>query len=916
MGQARLSSLLRGHGGVLGLFLLLSWVVAFGTGQGLLTRSFGGDLQSADAPTYLFFFWHLKQAVLGQAELYFTDRLFYPLGLELIRQNWAPVPGLMALPFQALGPLAAYNLQYWPAYTLCGFFTYLLAWRLGRNRAFAILAGIIFAFCEFRTLKVHHFGLPAMAHQEFIPLYLLFTLSFFQGGRWRHALGAGVSFFLATFTSPYQMVFLLLFTVFLMLWQLAAVPLASPARRWTKGLASVAGGWLGFGLLAGGPALLLAVPILANNWAAFVEGAGSLGPVSTLPTDLLTYVTPHIPEAAALLDETKGVYLGWTVLGTVLVAGILVIRQRTGAALWLTAGAIFFLFSLGASLTVGGQKIMDLPFFPLLREIPVIRGARTPARFASVTVLCLALAACLFLAHLERVRLHCRPPWTRWVLRLLIITLVGGELIAVRFRSTWQENGGAFIELPVSRAYDILARQPGDFSVLVTPLVWETATRRIGPHFYPREFFYLQTVHGKKLLSGMGDAVPESNMAYFESLPFVRDLAGIEQGRPLPPPSPPQRAEALNLARFLDIRYVLVHLRHLGGRERKQGVHALLTYLQQALPLEQVFQDRSMALFKIRGVGESSPKAAVRITFSDPASRAHLGVGWTREKRNEEWVAEGELKPPGPGNLLLKLPPRAGSLSLALKLRCPGTPCGQTILLNSHPLKTVEVGTSWQEVRVSLPSHQRRAGINRLRLAITSARKKKTYTVGRTGVRTRELIKVVSSQHWASVGLGEKEVIPTLKLAPGSVPQDHNKGSLVRKKTVPRTVIDGKPGYTVVAFHPQTGKILGADTFDLSSAAAQQEGERMGAILGSIPPGMVVCLTLRSPRPMPLPPQVVQALRGVGADLQPGAAPGPVYALIGAQGAKPGTALEATDPNEAVISLGRSSVRVRSISLR
>ena len=698
------------HLGVLLLFLGLSWFTCFGRGEGLLRGSYGGTLDR-DAGTFVYYFWHLKEAVLGRADLYWSDHMFYPLGFNLILQDWSPVVGMMALPFQSLGPIGAFNLQLLFAFALTGFFTYLLVYTLCRHRAMALLAGLLFAFCEFRVFKAFVHGQPSQAHQEFIPLYLLFVILFLSRARWRHALGAGICFFLATFTSPYQMVFLLLATPFFFFFFLHRRVAGEGLKSGLK-----AGGrrLVGFCIIAGGAALLLATPVIHANWEAVLRGAPSLGAAKLPFTDVFAFVQPFIPERLFFLEETKCVFLGYSALALLLPA-VFCWRRGTGAMPWLVLALFFFLVSLGSHLTVDEQRLFPLPFFPLLQEVPVIQGARTASRYASMVMLGVAVAVALTLAHLERAYLARCPRWLLLPLHLTLLLVAGWELIHHRFEATWPREQVP-VPMPMTEVNQVLARQPGTFTVLPFPLIWETANLKIGPHYFARDNFVQHTLHGKRTISGMGDAVPPATIDYFRDLPLLSELFWIGEGIDMPDPGPPQRAEARYLVSFFDIRYVLVQRAMLGPEPHHERARRAVARLGKLLQVQEVYRDVETLLLKVIQPPDREGALTRRVDMSRRSARAHLGQGWRRVNPEGFWLASANLDPPGPGDILFRRR-QQGALTLELWQRCTKTAGEQTVLLNGEAVARLEVGRQWQRQRVSLPARAVRAGMNRLRLA-------------------------------------------------------------------------------------------------------------------------------------------------------------------------------------------------------
>ena len=588
------------------LFLVLGWVVAFGSGQGLTTHSYGGNI-NADAGSYMWFLWHFKQAVLGRVDFWYSDLLFYPRGMHLVRQDWCPVVGAMALPFQPLGPVAAFNLQFWLAYLLCGLSVYWLGLRLGASRGFALLAALIFAFSEFRLLKAHHQGQPGHAHQEFLVLYLLALVLYLRGGRWGVALGAGALFFLAAFTNPYQMVFLLLFTLVLLAAHLAreAWPPRQPGQ-----LVGAARRVMLFGLLAGGAALALVSPILMHSWDAFSDGASSLGSSGLRhPADLLSYVSSTLRGPARpqdLLDESLTAFPGYLLLALTPLSLVAAIRWRTGGAAWLVCGLLFFLFSLGERVTVGGTPGLQLPLFSLLQQLPIIRGVRLAARFGSMVPLCLGLAAALALTHLERNQLRRLGRRKLLAVKVLLLLLAATELLWGRLSMHLQQRQ-IREPLGITEAHRLMARDTAPGTLISYPLVWESRSVIVGNSIFPPgRTLAMQMTHQKRLLTGLGDAIPPGDLQYFRLLPLVSQLIRIEMGEP--PLSSPmdQRPGAHAMVRKLGVRYLLMHKGpdYQGqvppGFPLRFHTRKALAYVRQTLPLEQLYEDSEMILLRVR----------------------------------------------------------------------------------------------------------------------------------------------------------------------------------------------------------------------------------------------------------------------------------------------------------------------------
>jgi glycosyltransferase involved in cell wall biosynthesis len=133
------------HGLPLLLFASLSVAFSWPT-----IRHFTTSITSAgtDARHLLWTFWHWKEALLGREPWYYTQLLFYPLGITLLTHATGPLQAVLATPFWLCGPEAAYNGALLTGLCLTGYFMYLLARSLGLSRGVALFAGVVLATAE------------------------------------------------------------------------------------------------------------------------------------------------------------------------------------------------------------------------------------------------------------------------------------------------------------------------------------------------------------------------------------------------------------------------------------------------------------------------------------------------------------------------------------------------------------------------------------------------------------------------------------------------------------------------------------------------------------------------------------------------------------------------------------------------
>lgn len=890
----RLRSTLLTHGVVVAAYALLTWGVMFGRSLLISEQSYGGGLEH-DAGTYVWYLWHLKQSLFGDGELLFSDRFFFPVGMNMVRQDWTPVTAALGLPFAGLGSIGAYNLEVALAFVLCGYFTFLLARHLGAAPAWAFLAGLIFAFCEFRILKASYHGHLTHVNQQFIPLYLLFALRYFQGQRWRDAAGAGLAFFLATFCTPYQMVFLIVWSVPLVLHRFAAdIASWSPLPRLRPGAAGPAlGKGLGFVLIAGGTAALLALPlIIAVGPSSLFLMPGALSSFQPIfSADLLSFVWPTLGKDLGwpnFSGEGGCAFQGYTVLALSGLSLVAAVRWRVGSGYWLAFGVLFFLLSLGSVLVVGGQEVTWLPFYATLEQVPVLRHARVAARFSVLLTLCLGIAIAITLTHLEGRWLSGWSRRRRWLLRAGLLLLVGLELTGHRLHNSLLLDPTER-PFPVPRQYRELAAQKEDSSLLTYPLIWEVASGHLGPLHYPRDYYFYQTVHGKRLITGFGDAVPNTALTYYRRLPLLAELVRIEAGEEVPPPGAAGQRDARYLARVLGIRTIMINLHQVARDQQDAPARArrALAHVQAALPTANAGEDEYAAWLSVQDRVFAGPAPGV-ITFDHAGSYAHLGAGLRRVRDGGAWYAEGALTGAEEEVFYLPLSAEAGQ-EMVLDLRCTH---GLTLAawLNGAEIARIKCQPALGLMSFALPAERLRAGMNRLRFKRASEAGAGDLPVGRTGVSTPARLRVrsqgLAAGNSASIMLEERDLAPDTR------------------------------GYNLAVIHPRDGRLLQVAAFDLVADAGAKQAARLVQLVQGVPDGMIVCVAVKDDGAMNLTDGVVQALRGLGAGEDLRGKTRASYALIGVKGAKPGTAMERLVSGQAAtLELG-SLLQIKRLEVR
>jgi hypothetical protein len=398
---------------------------------------------------YLWKMQWFSDALLGQhVSPVFTPQIYYPAGPELTISEITPAHTLLALPITRLfGPIVSYNLVIVASFVLTGFFTYLLAVRLGARRGAAWVAGLIFAFCLRRFF--HSTGHLGMMGTQWLALTLYGWEGLLTRRRMWDAYLTGVAFALITWSS---WLYGTTFPVLLILYALVRLGLRGLPRLWSA--------WPAL-LLAAAIVVALVLPLAQPYYEAKLQGetyqhqyaqvlANSVWPLEYL------WPNPYHPLwggwASQLYpaDGERGANPGYVAITLGVVALWLGRKQRIVQALAVVAG-ISVIMSFGPELRLPNGASLPLPAQFIYYHAPVIGNIRTWGRMAIYVALVAALLASLALTAAPR-------RWYRaaWVLAAGLALF---EMLSI-----------VPISAPHPRPVDLwLGRQPGAGAVAEVP---------------------------------------------------------------------------------------------------------------------------------------------------------------------------------------------------------------------------------------------------------------------------------------------------------------------------------------------------------------------------------------------------------------------------------------------------------------
>jgi hypothetical protein len=254
-------------------------------------------------------------------------------------------------------------------------------------------------------------------------------------------------------------------------------------------------------------------------------------------------------------------------------------RRRPGAVPrpWPALTVVFALLALGPFIHVAGTNTFVPGPWALLRYVPIVGLARSPARFAMVVAMLASVAFAFAFSALRD-----RAPHRRLV-TVLVLLVAGAELLPAP---------RPLRAATVPAIYHRIAADPDPrIRVLELPTGVRDGASSIG-NFSARSQFF-QTVHGKRLIGGYLSRVPRRQKRALSRLPVLSALVALSEGRPLTPEAEYEawRARHRFIARAR-LGYVVI--------DTSRASRALRDFAIELLDLELVAEDMGFELYRPR----------------------------------------------------------------------------------------------------------------------------------------------------------------------------------------------------------------------------------------------------------------------------------------------------------------------------
>jgi hypothetical protein len=367
--------------GDLGDPVLVCWLIAHAADHwlALLSGDFGAAIR----------FWHAG--------------FFHPEPLVTVYSEHFVAHALQILPVWVLTKniILCYNLLFLASFVIGGTGMYLLARELTGSARGAFVAGLMFMFTPYRFATMSH--LQALSSQ-WMPFALFGLRRYFVTGRRLPLAGGAGAVLLQNLSSGYYLIY---FVPFVGLYALVEVALRRLYRQWQV--------WRDLAV-AGAVTLALTLPF-ALPYAMLQRRIGYRRPLAEIEAysaDLLAWLTAdaHMNVWGWLqaFPRNEGFLFPGSVIAILAVVGVIVVwrgsedRHMRATASFAAAGCLLAIWmAIGPAPTMGGKPLPVPALYGFFYDyVPGFDVSRVPARFTTILVLFLAVAAAYGAAWLDR----------------------------------------------------------------------------------------------------------------------------------------------------------------------------------------------------------------------------------------------------------------------------------------------------------------------------------------------------------------------------------------------------------------------------------------------------------------------------------------------------------------------------------
>jgi hypothetical protein len=446
-------------------------------------------------------------ALVSSPSTLFQANIYYPEPNTLAFSDAMVVESLIALPMLLAGtrPVLVHNLLLFAAIVASAVGMFVLVERLTRNRAAAVIAGIIFAFAPYRFEHYMHMELQWTVWMPWALWALHRTI---ESGRPLHGLQTGLFVALQMLSSVYYGVFLA-----------TILPLVGGLLLLSVPRAQALGALKALALGAGAAAVVCSIYALPYRAAAKQVGPrppDHVSKFSAQPSDYLVATPDNRIYGSLFASEGERRLFPGLVALLLALAGLLMRRPTVTFLVYFLAMVVAFEMSLG---------MHGYMYRFLYDHVPLFAGLRAPARLGIFVVMFVAVLA----AHGYAVLQDAAPRRARRALAILVPCLLVAEYSVTPLQLVAYDNAPP-------QVYTFLKwLPPGVVAEFPVP------PKNVIPGPDAR-YTYMSTFHWKPLINGYSGYHPRSYLRRIEHLRSFPD------------------AESLDVLRRAGVNYIVVHL--------------------------------------------------------------------------------------------------------------------------------------------------------------------------------------------------------------------------------------------------------------------------------------------------------------------------------------------------------------------
>ena len=570
-----------------------------------------------DAYQSLWDLWWVKYALSHSGTpLFFSKFIFWPQGVNLVFQTFAPLTGALAIPLDLISIPFAFDVMFILGFVIAGLAMFLLAEYLTRNRYAAFLAGVIFSFSAWHV--AHSLGEIAMVNVGFLPLAVYFFIRMLRekGGKrfYIDSVGLGLSLMLAMTMSNLE-VFIISVEVIALILIYFIIGRNTRKhvfdRRFAIGLGIAI---LVFAVLSSWILIPVVKSLTASGGLSTANYLNTVNGNVAWSDALVSYFIPSYYNGIlsglvqgfwsnSSLNITEGVsYIGFVALALALYA---LYKDWRNLKTWIALIIIFGWLSFGPYIRIG-SGVTGIPgLYFVYKMIPLFNVVREPGRFSLVVEMVIAILA----AYGFKTLVDSHKSASKSILGdslklgailvvLVLIESVGlmGVTSGVVLNSTTKVTVPSFYHLLAN-----LSISSSNYSILSLPAFPNQYSPL--PELYPAQAMYYSAIAGKGLVGGYPSRSNTTQVLLLENIPLTVQAQQLSEGLNISYPSPVV-ANLTNMTLFSLFNYNTLFVT-VSRPAFGQSANTLLSYMDRVFGSPVYVDNTTVAFQTTNAIGES-----------------------------------------------------------------------------------------------------------------------------------------------------------------------------------------------------------------------------------------------------------------------------------------------------------------------